>query len=78
MEKQGKEGICNAETYLCESALVQNSLLEPCKLLWGYAARVVPPGVPEKGRSRRSQAERLRETALRPAWCASHRPWMKR
>ena len=28
MEKQGKEGICNAETYLCESALVQNTLLE--------------------------------------------------
>ena len=76
-EMRRKEGTWNAETYLCESALVQNSLPEPCIFRRGYAARVALPGGPEEGQSRRSQAERLRETAFRPSWGANHRPWTK-
>ncbi len=76
-DKRRKEDTGNAETYLCGSVLVQNSLLEPCSFRQGYAARVVSPGGPEKGRRRRSQAERLRETAFRPSWCANHRPCRK-
>ena len=75
--KLGKEGKWKAKAYLCESALVQNFLLELRDFQRRYAARVVPPGGPEKGRRRRSQAGRLRETAFRPSWCANHRPWMK-
>ncbi len=36
------------------------------------------PGGPENELSRRSQAEGLREKALRPSWDASFRPLMKR
>jgi hypothetical protein len=55
---------CSTETYLCESALVQNSLLELRNFSRGYAARAEPPGAPEKAPSRRGQAGRLRETAI--------------
>ena len=53
-----------AKAYLSGSVLVQKSLLELCNFQQGYAARVVPPELPEKERRRRSQAERLRETAF--------------
>jgi hypothetical protein len=66
-----------AKAYLCWSVLVQNSLLELCAFQQGYVASVVPPEVPEKGRCRRSQVERLWELALRPSWCAILRPLVK-
>jgi hypothetical protein len=68
----------DAEAYLSETVLVQNSLLELRTFRRRYAARAVPTGGPEKEPSRRGQAERLRETALRPAWYANHRPSRKR
>lgn len=39
----------NVEAYLCESALVQNILLEPRDFQRGYAARASPTGGPEEG-----------------------------
>ena len=40
----------------------------------GYAASAAQPAGPENERRRRSQAERLGETAFRPVECANHRP----
>ena len=72
-----KEVIDHAKTYLCETALVQNSRLE-LRTQRDYVARAVPPEGPEKEPSQRGQAGRLRDAALRPSWGASHRPSMKR
>jgi len=67
----------NIKAYLCGSVPVQNPLLEPLDCQRGYAARAGQPGGPENGLSRRSQAEGLREKALRPWWGAKYRPYMK-
>ena len=72
-----REEVKHAKAYLSESVLVQNSLLELRSFRRRYAARAFPPGGPEKEACRRGQAERLRETAFRPSWCAKHRPCVK-
>ena len=47
--KLGKEGEWKAKTYLCESVLVQNILLELHDFQWRYEARASPTGGPEEG-----------------------------
>ena len=75
MSKGGEKAFI--QSYLCGIAPVQNSLPE-ARRPRVYAARSAPTGGPEKESSRRGQAERLRETALRPAWRANCRPVTKR
>lgn len=50
------EGTQDAETYLCGSVLVQNTLLEPNNR-GGYAASAAPRGGREKEWCRRSRSE---------------------
>ena len=66
-----------AKAYLSGSVLVQKSLLELCNFQQGYAARVVPPELPEKERRRRARQRDSGRRHFRPVWCAIHRPSMK-